>query len=391
MGGGQRGAARDHREASERRDLGRQSLAIVQSTPYSRGGGSTRIAGALKALGVELAAAGIECLSAAAPRLLPLRSSELLRRFEHRPLNEVLALLMVAMMMGTVYFSYVFVYLALVRDAAVLGQRAFLPLIFRAAFGLAVIAYHQGVVTDPGGIPDTWRVDGTLGARQAVEAKCRERKRSTNELRFCAKEHKYKPDRAHYCSAMQRNVLRMDHYCPWLGNCVGHRNHKYFLLFLLYTSVSTTICAVSVGRALLAPGGVSIAGADDGLLPAGAVVFLCGTLLLSATLVLLLLPFFGFHLWLLSKNMTTIEYCERRSKEEVGRSIYDLGFFDNVSSILGSNPLLWLCPFAGEPPGDGLEWSRPSPPSTTPSLRRPARRRPERMQAQAISVSGARL
>lgn len=58
--------------------------------------------------------------------------------------------------------------------------------------------------------------------------------------RYCRKCRVYKPPRCHHCSSCNRCILKMDHHCPWIGNCVGFYNHGHFIRFLIFASIAST-------------------------------------------------------------------------------------------------------------------------------------------------------
>ena len=42
----------------------------------------------------------------------------------------------------------------------------------------------------------------------------------------------WRPPKSHHCTDCGQCVLGFDHHCPFVNNCVGVRNHCYFLSFL---------------------------------------------------------------------------------------------------------------------------------------------------------------
>lgn len=130
--------------------------------------------------------------------------------------------------------------------------------------------------------------------------------KSTGESRFCKKCKARKPDRAHHCSTCGRCVLKMDHHCPWLATCVGLRNYKAFLLFLIYTSIYCWVC-FAVTSTWLWSEVFSDADYMESLMPINYVL-LC---VISGIIGLVLTGFTIWHLSLAYRGQTTIECLEK--------------------------------------------------------------------------------
>ena len=58
--------------------------------------------------------------------------------------------------------------------------------------------------------------------------------------------------RSRHCIVCNKCVERYDHHCPWINNCVGAKNHNWFLLYLtaqyllLLNSLALTVYSVIV-------------------------------------------------------------------------------------------------------------------------------------------------
>eukprot|EP00929_Paragymnodinium_shiwhaense_P117884 TRINITY_DN8934_c1_g3_i1.p1 TRINITY_DN8934_c1_g3~~TRINITY_DN8934_c1_g3_i1.p1 ORF type:complete len:316 (+),score=46.95 TRINITY_DN8934_c1_g3_i1:176-1123(+) len=275
----------------------------------------------------------------------------------------ILPIVFVIWVVSVIWYLYVALHLvplmAMEGGPAMVGLRGHCQaVVFHLFAGMFVLNFVLAVVTDPGSVPDApeWTIDMRPRKRSTASepqtGQDWERKR-TGDRRFCKWCICYKPDRTHHCSVCKSCILRMDHHCPWIANCIGFYNHKYFFLVVVYALAAVLFVASTMTESLMQSLEV-----ETPLYVRFLIVF-CITV--AGILSVLLILFLSLHTWLMLRATTTIEFCEKAYRNPQGdggrsTSIYDLGLLANVKAVLGPSPLFWMLP-ASLPDGDGITFT----------------------------------
>ncbi|XP_061111173.1 palmitoyltransferase ZDHHC18-B isoform X1 [Conger conger] len=189
-----------------------------------------------------------------------------------------------------------------------------IPVIGGVLFIFVVITLLQTSFTDPGILPRAGPDEAADIERQidssgstSYRPPPRTKEILINEqlvkLKYCFTCKMFRPPRTSHCSLCDNCVERFDHHCPWVGNCVGKRNYRFFYSFIVSLSFLTAFIfgCVTTHLVMRSQGekGIIIALQES---PASAV-----ELVICFFSVWSILGLSGFHTYLVASNLTTNE------------------------------------------------------------------------------------
>ncbi|CAM9554772.1 unnamed protein product [Discosporangium mesarthrocarpum] len=196
------------------------------------------------------------------------------------------------------------------------------------------------------------------------------RGRSAIRCGFCKKCREPKPARAHHCHICDMCILNMDHHCPWMNNCVGYLNYRYFVLFLMYMWLGCLYAVLCTGPRFMSmatsghvhrkthggriqrlhPLSFSVEGTEKSAIMV--------TFILSLSVGIAISILFFWHIYLILSAQTTIEFYQNQGRRararhwgELFSNPFDVGCVGNWQQVFGpGHPLLGILPSRRKPP-----------------------------------------
>ncbi|XP_063055113.1 palmitoyltransferase ZDHHC18a [Engraulis encrasicolus] len=221
-----------------------------------------------------------------------------------------------------------------------------IPVIAGVLFVFVVFSLLHTAFTDPGILPRALPDEAADIERQidnsgssSYRPPPRTKEILINEqvvkLKYCFTCKMFRPPRTSHCSLCDNCVERFDHHCPWVGNCVGKRNYRFFYSFIVSLSFLTSFIfgCVITHLTLRAQGGNGILNAVQQS-PASVVeLVVCFFSIWS------ILGLSGFHTYLVASNLTTNEdikgsWSSKRGAEDYKNPYTYNNIFTNCCVVL---------------------------------------------------------